>query len=163
LRDIPLEDNSVDVVLTIHALEPNGGEENVILNELRRVSRKYVILVEPDYLNCGLEQQIRMESLNYIGDLRKVFPKSGLELIECIPLKNFINPYNKASLFILSKDSNGFKVKNEGSNSWVDPIYKSKGVAYESGFRFGSGIWYPMLNEIPFLRVRDGKYTHNPG
>ena len=46
---IPLLSASVDVVLTIHALEPNHGYEDVILAELLRVARRRLVLVEPSY------------------------------------------------------------------------------------------------------------------
>ena len=41
LDRIPLASESVDVVLTIHAVEPNHGREEPILSELLRVARKH--------------------------------------------------------------------------------------------------------------------------
>jgi ubiquinone/menaquinone biosynthesis C-methylase UbiE len=46
---IPLANDSVDIVITSHALEPNHGREDQLLGELFRVSRGKVILFEPSW------------------------------------------------------------------------------------------------------------------
>ena len=43
--DMPFGDDSIDIVYTVHALEPNGGSEESLLKELYRVASKYVILL----------------------------------------------------------------------------------------------------------------------
>ena len=40
----PLSDDSIDLVYTIHALEPNGGNELNLLKELIRITRKYLFI-----------------------------------------------------------------------------------------------------------------------
>src|SRR5688572_21787737 len=47
LFNIPLPDNSIDVIYTSHSIEPNGGKEKEALAELYRVTKKYLILLEP--------------------------------------------------------------------------------------------------------------------
>jgi hypothetical protein len=162
MKNIPMEDDSVDIVLTIHALEPNGGSENIIVSELSRVAKKFVILVEPDYLEATPQQQIRMQSLNYIGDLRPFFPNNNLELVSYRGLSNFINPLNKSCLFVLKKKLGDPHPRTEAELSWVDPINKVKGTDFGGGIRFQTGLWYPRLFGIPFLRTSDGKFTHSP-
>ncbi len=49
LDRIPLASASVDVVLTIHAVEPNRGREEAVLSELLRVARKHLVMIEPSY------------------------------------------------------------------------------------------------------------------
>lgn len=46
---MPIADDAVDVVYTVHSMEPNGGREEELLDELYRITGKYLILVEPDY------------------------------------------------------------------------------------------------------------------
>lgn len=162
MKQIPLEDDSVDVAIAIHAIEPNGGSEQIILNELGRVGRKYIVLVEPDYFTANSQQQLRMNSLNYIGDLRPFFPEAGLRLIKFCALENYTNPLNKSSLFVLEKITSAGEMGCQTEIDWVDPISKTNGQSFGSGLRFHNGLWYPILENIPFLRNRDGKYTHAP-
>jgi len=162
LKNIPLQSGLIDIVFTSHALEPNGGSEQVILNELSRVGKKYIILIEPDYLMASQEQRTRMESLQYIGDLRPFFTNAGLKLIKYYELENSTNPMNRSSLFVLEKLQGYPSKHNQERIDWVDPADKSKGRIFGSGLRFKSGLWYPVLQGIPFLRIFDGKHTHSP-
>jgi hypothetical protein len=162
IKKIPLLDNSVDLIISIHAIEPNGGGEQFILSEMARVTKKYLILVEPDYLHGSTEQKERMRSLNYIGDLREFFYKAGLNLLSSTQLRNNPNPLNQASIFLLEKFETPKWQPMGGRLSWVDPIFKTQGKIMGNGIRFNSGLWHPILDDIPFLRVSDGKLTHNP-
>ena len=45
---IPLPDNSIDLVTSCHSLEPNKTNANKILKELWRISKKKLILLEPN-------------------------------------------------------------------------------------------------------------------
>jgi ubiquinone/menaquinone biosynthesis C-methylase UbiE len=45
---IPLPDNSIDIVTTVHAIEPNKYDANKILMELWRIAKKKLILLEPN-------------------------------------------------------------------------------------------------------------------
>ncbi|MDX9742172.1 MAG: class I SAM-dependent methyltransferase [Gammaproteobacteria bacterium] len=55
LFHIRLADASVDVVYTSHSLELNGGREQAALQELLRMARRAVVLVEPLYELAGPE------------------------------------------------------------------------------------------------------------
>lgn len=162
IKKIPMSDNSVELVVSIHAIEPNGGVEQYILTEMARVTNKYLILVEPDFLNGSREQKERMVSLNYIGDLREFFYMAGLNLLNSTLLENNPNPLNQASVFLLEKVGAPDWKALGNRLPWVDPIFKTKGKVLGNGIRFDSGYWHPVLSDIPFLRVSDGKLTHNP-
>ncbi len=49
LFNSPILDDSIDVVYTLHSLEPNGGREKEALVELYRITNKYLVLFEPLY------------------------------------------------------------------------------------------------------------------
>ncbi|MDF1815515.1 MAG: class I SAM-dependent methyltransferase, partial [Verrucomicrobiales bacterium] len=47
LSEMPYQDNSFDLVYTVHSIEPNRGREQEIIHELFRVAGKYLVLIEP--------------------------------------------------------------------------------------------------------------------
>ncbi len=50
MENITLLDNSVDLVYTVHAIEPNSSfAVTRIIRELYRITRKRLVLIEPDY------------------------------------------------------------------------------------------------------------------
>jgi SAM-dependent methyltransferase len=49
----PIQNDAIDVVYSNHSLEPNGGKEKEILTELYRITRKYLVLIEPIYELSG--------------------------------------------------------------------------------------------------------------
>ena len=161
LSDLPMQDNSVDCVLTVHSIEPNGGRESVIIKELARVSRKYLILIEPDWERADATQRQRMERLGYIRSLKPAFDSSGLRILKEIPISNFINVENKATAFILEKLV--FEAPYvENLHHFVDPTYKETLFRYGTGLRNHFVLWFPILNEIPFLREIDAKFCISP-
>lgn len=160
MLNIPMATSSIDMVLTIHALEPNGGREVEILRELARVSKKKVILIEPDFDNASNEQKSRMQRLSYIGSLKDAISAAGLTIIDIIPLSNNVNPLNCASVYILKPNSK--KLSGKELTRWVDPIFHSGLAQYEGGLRNAEGLWFPVLRGIPFLRQEDAKLTLNP-
>lgn len=160
MLNIPMANSSIDVVLTIHAIEPNGGRELEVLKELARVSKKRVILVEPDFDNSNSEQKSRMQRLSYIGSLEEAIRAAGLALIDKVPLSYNLNPLNCASIYILKPDTE--KQTSKELARWVDPIFHSELAQYEGGLRNVEGLWFPVLKGIPFLRQEDAKLTLNP-
>ena len=159
---IPLKSDQVDLVFTIHALEPNGGREFELLSEMVRVSKKYIILVEPDFETASSPQKERMQKLNYIQDLRPVFRRLGLEIVLEQNMETFSNPLNQSCVFVLEKKIETDPQAKLSEISWVDPIFLENGVDYFGGRYFPSGHWYPVLQGIPFLRASDGMYATNP-
>lgn len=158
---IPLQDNSVDAVLTVHALEPNGGKETELIKELGRVARKHLFLVEPDFENSSLAQQNRMRDLNYISNLDEAIKNCGFKVIEKKPILNNSNPINVATIRIV--DVSQFK-PNEKINwpHWVDPIFLDPLETEVFGSKSKKGLWYPHYHDIPLLRKSDTQYLLSP-
>ena len=71
LLNIPLADNSIDVIYSSHSLEPNGGREEEAIAECLRVARRSVVLIEPLYELASQEAQTRMRHHGYVRGLRK--------------------------------------------------------------------------------------------
>lgn len=103
LGAIPVIDNAYDAVLSNHSLESNGGREREILSELLRISRRYLILVEPDYERGSPQQKKRMESFGYVRDLRSHLQSLGAHVLRDEAWELNLNPLNAASLIIVEK------------------------------------------------------------
>lgn len=103
LLDIPYPANSFDVVYTSHAMEPNGGSEEIILKELHRVAKKYIFLLEPGYEFAKKEYQRRMDSFCFVKGLKETAKKLGYKVIkhELFPLT--ANPKNPTAILIIKK------------------------------------------------------------
>jgi len=159
IANIPLKSNSIEVVLTVHALEPNGGRELQLLREMARVSSKLLVLVEPDFDNSSSDQKVRMKSLNYINSLDKYFQIAGLKCIYKNKISNNINPLNVAYIYVLKK----LDFTESGLTSeWVCPVNMDELSYFGSGLLSLNGLFYPSLGTIPFLRRQDAKFVTNP-
>jgi ubiquinone/menaquinone biosynthesis C-methylase UbiE len=148
LFNIPLPDNSVDIIYTSHSLEPNGGKEKEALKEIYRVAKMYVILLEPDFKNGSDEAKARMTRHGYVRNLGNYAIELGYEVITDEPFKIFINELNPTGLTIIKKSENN--LSNE--INFICPITKSILSAHGNVF-FSSecGLMYPVINGIPCL------------
>ncbi len=82
LFEIPLLDNSVDIVYTSHSIEPNGGREEDAIRKLYRIADKYVILLEPSYEFADKESRDRMKEHGYVTKLYATAKGLGYNIIE---------------------------------------------------------------------------------
>jgi ubiquinone/menaquinone biosynthesis C-methylase UbiE/uncharacterized protein YbaR (Trm112 family) len=150
LFHIPLEDNSVDIVYTLHALEPNGGREEEALKELYRVANKYIILLEPAYEFADKEQKERMDFNGYVKNL---FEKAKLLNYKVIKHELFgfsSNPMNPTGIMIIEKNANA---SDTGLPDFVCPITGCKLSLTQDNFYCADevSLLYPILNEVPCL------------
>jgi ubiquinone/menaquinone biosynthesis C-methylase UbiE len=103
LLNIPLASDSVDVAFTSHAVEPNGGNEKPILQELYRVAREYVVLLEPGYELASPEARCRMEQHGYCRNLKGVAEGLGYQAIKHELFPHTVNPLNPTALTLIRK------------------------------------------------------------
>lgn len=152
LDRVPLASTSVDVVLTIHAVEPNRGREEAILAELLRVARKYVVMIEPSYEIASAEARARMDRLGYVRGLPATLKSLGhaARLVERWPHNS--NPLNQAALIVVDKAPTGAQTEPR----FVSPISgcvlverKDCWLCPEDGHAF------PVIAGIPCLTVEN--------
>jgi hypothetical protein len=156
---LPLNDNAVDVVVTVHALEPNHGREGELIKELGRVARRFMFLIEPDFEKASKRQKERMMKLGYVRGLDDAIKENNFRILDKVSIVNNSNELNVAQVTVVDTG----KTKQEESNStWVDPIHREELTPYMNGLRSTLGLWFPLVNSIPLLRSTDAQYLLSP-
>jgi uncharacterized protein YbaR (Trm112 family) len=149
---LPFLDNSIDLVWTAHALEPNGGREVAALEELFRVSSQSVVSFEPSYEENSLEGRRRIESLGYVRGLSMAITQAGGELMASFPLRNVGNALNPTWAYVCRKAERGTR-RIQGL-PWACPASRlameRRGDCF---FSVSSRLAYPIIQGIPILRV----------
>ena len=107
---IPLPDNSIEIVFTVEMIEANVGNELKIIKELLRVTGKYLILNEPIYDLQNKKTCEHIEKNAYSKNLGKILKKLDLNIIDNFLLKNPLNKNNKTSVIVIKKNEK-FKQK----------------------------------------------------
>ncbi len=148
LFKIPLLDNSIDIVYTSHSIEPNGGRESEALQELYRVSGKYLVLIEPAFEFANKDAQKRMIDHGYITKLYSTAVELGYNIVEHRLFDHSQNPLNPTGIIIIEK-----KTSSVNSSSLKCPVSLSDLIKYNDSFYYSdnSFLSYPILDGIPCL------------
>ena len=157
LFEIPLADESIDVVYTSHSLEPNGGRERAALQELLRVARTAVVLIEPVYELAGEIAQTRMREHGYVRNLKATAESLGMAVVDYRLLDHCDNRLNPSGVIAIRKPpvTGSGDVPNSllPRQRWRCPL---TGTALEdvgdTCYSSAAGIAYPVLRGIPLLR-----------
>jgi len=148
LDRIPLASSSVDVVLTVHALEPNHGYEEAILSELLRVTRRHLVLIEPSYETASAEARARMDRLGYARGISAALRHLGVPH-RPRPFPYNSNPLNEAALIIAYKPGAAVRAT---APSFVSPISGRKLLARQDCWYCpDDGHAFPVIAGIPCL------------
>jgi ubiquinone/menaquinone biosynthesis C-methylase UbiE len=153
LLNIPFADNAIDIVYTSHSIEPYGGNEAPILKELYRVTKHFLVLLEPGYEFANSESRKRMESHGYCKNLKEISKKLGFKIIEHKLFPFNFNPVNPTALTIIEK-----KIKPDLSENILacpklkTPLQKIGQVLFSPE----ALVVYPIIGEIPCLRIENG-------
>ena len=148
LFEIPLRDNSVDIVYTSHSIEPNGGQEEEALRELYRITNEYLILLEPAFDLASPEAKKRMLDHGYVTKLHETAKKLNYNIIEYRLFEHSSNPLNPTGLLIIKKEDSS----EQNSSDLVCPLTHSK-LETKDSFLFAEDAFltYPILDGIPCL------------
>jgi len=118
---LPFKNNSIDLGITIHSLEPNNRYKTKIFDELFRISRLGIILMEPHYEISSEKQKKRMLKYDYVRGIEKMLRTKKIKY-KVIKKKYHINKNNISSLFIIEKKNN----KKKNNSTFVDPTSLTK-------------------------------------
>lgn len=148
MMELPYEDDSIDLVFSVHAAEPNGGNEAAILKELYRVAKKYVIMFEPSYELASDEGKERMNRHGYVKYLDKEAKSLNFDVVayESMPLS--YTPLNPTSVLVIKKESN-----NKCDQVYRCPITSEALINHNDEFMYAPTgfIVYPIIRKIPCL------------
>lgn len=145
----PFTDSSIDIVYTSHSIEPNGGREEEALNELYRITNKYLVLLEPSFELAGDEAKQRMLKNGYITNLKAVIEKLGYTLLEYRLFDYSSNPLNPTALYIIEKNRHA---DNKQTIDPYCPIGKTRlQERADHFFSEKSLLSYPKIDSIPCL------------
>lgn len=152
LFEIPLEDDSIDVVYTSHSVEPNSGLEQQAIQELLRIARRAVILVEPIYELADEPARRHMEQHGYVRGLRMCAERLGAKVIDYRLLPFTANPLNPSGILVLEKDRNA---PIRGGIAWQCPLTHTP-LLEQPDLMFApeAGLAYPILRGVPLLRTQ---------
>ncbi len=148
LFNIPLLDNSIDIIYTSHSIEPNGGKEKEALEELYRVAKKYLILLEPSFEFANAKEKLRMKEHGYITNLYGSAKDLGYNIIEYRPFDFSENENNPTGLMIIEKKTN-----ESNKSNLVCPISHTELINYNENLLYSkeSFLAYPVIDNIPCL------------
>lgn len=145
--NMPLKDNSIDIVYTSHSIEPNGGREKEALQELYRVTNKYLILLEPAYEFANNEARARMKEHGYVTNLFQTAQNLGYDVIEHRLFGISANPLNPTGVMIIKKAS----TKNV-DNPICCPVTKTDFIIKNNTYYSPDSLLaYPVVDKIPCL------------
>jgi ubiquinone/menaquinone biosynthesis C-methylase UbiE len=150
LSNIPLEDNSIDLTYTFHAIEPNHGREKEILSELLRVTKNYLVLIEPSYELGSITTKKHIVEHGYCRGIPRIIKRLG-HSIRTHELFEFSDPNNEHAIIIVHKNRKK-SLKPVRKNIFVSPISHKPLIRYkECWYCKDDGYAYPIINNIPCL------------
>jgi ubiquinone/menaquinone biosynthesis C-methylase UbiE/uncharacterized protein YbaR (Trm112 family) len=148
LFEIPLADNSVEIVYTSHSVEPNGGKEKEALKELYRITGKYLILLEPAYEFANEEARKRMTEHGYVTNLHATATELGYKITEHRLFDFSANPLNPTGILIIEKNTSAInRPELKCPITLTDLIQYNESLLYSKD----SFLSYPVIDGIPCL------------
>lgn len=148
LFETPLLDSSIDVVYTSHSIEPNGGKEEEALKELYRITKKYLILLEPSFEFASSDGKARMKKHGYVTRLHEVAKNLGFNIVEHRLFDYCSNPLNPTGLMVIKKDA-----ASTNTSKLVCPMSHTDLTPHTDCLLYSkdSFLAYPILDKIPCL------------
>lgn len=152
LFSIPLPDSSIDLVYTSHSIEPNGGREEEAIRELYRVTRRWLVLIEPSSELGSEATRQRIDQHGYCRDLVLHAQSLGLSIEDHRLLECSARAENQSALIAIKKSV----PISDVDPRWACPICRTVLEEVKGHFYCGECLSvYPQLDGIPCLLGRN--------
>lgn len=161
MSSLPLPDNSVDVVFTSHALEPNHGSERVLLGELLRVARRQLLLFEPSWENGDELIRARMQQHGYVRDLPQHIEAAGGRLLSVKALPSPLEKLNPTYCYVVEP------INKQYEPPFAEQVFQCPRSGYplhkqQNYWWSNKGGWaFPEINGIVCLRHNNALLMSN--
>lgn len=154
LLEIPVLSNAIDVVYTSHSIEPNRGKGKEILSELYRITKHYLVLIEPSN-ELGSEQtRRRIEEHKYCKDLHKHAKELGLNVLEYRLFFDCAAEGYQNALMIIEKQ---VRKQLEQQAYFACPICKNSLIFHRGNYYCDQCfLTFPVIDDIPCLMSSHG-------
>ncbi|MGD9850221.1 MAG: class I SAM-dependent methyltransferase [Nitrospirales bacterium] len=151
IEQIPLADESVDLVFTSHALEPNRGKEGAIIAELYRVARQWLVLREPSFDLGDQQTRDHINRFRYADNIIGTIREGPYDVMEHRLWGYDFNPNNQTAVTVICK-SKERKSSNVKSPQFINPITRF-GLVQRDGFLYDTQgcVIFPLVSGIPCL------------
>ena len=148
---LPFPDDAFDLVYTRHALEQMPEIYQSALDEIIRVSKKYIVLFEPSYELGSFAQKVKMLNSDYVrGIPRYLASKNNVEVGDVYLMKNSANPLNHTSCVQVKVKKNVSTLLTSSAVPFACPITKEP-MELKAGYYYSSKASraYPVVEGIP--------------
>jgi SAM-dependent methyltransferase len=154
ILEIPIQNDSFDIVYTSHAIESNRGREKDILRELYRVARCYLVLLEPSNELSNEASKRHLEEFKYCRDLPRHANELGYKVIEHRLFDHHWSEVNQTALTIIKK---GLSNQPERTDFYACPVCKRSLKLHKGNYYCRECLLvYPVIGGIPCLASAHG-------
>jgi len=150
--NIPLDDNSIDLSYTFQAIEPNHGREEIILKELLRITKHYLVLIEPSYELGTNETRKHIEEHGYCRDMPQIIKKLGFKILKHELFRIYHRMNNETAIIVVEKNKKRNTKRSLTETQFVSPL-SHKPFLQQKNYLYckDDGYAWPIINGIPCL------------
>ncbi|WP_019959662.1 class I SAM-dependent methyltransferase [Woodsholea maritima] len=156
MASLPLSEHSFDLVVTMHALEPNARASDLI-PALAARTRDLLVLFEPNYREASPAQRQRMEAMGYARDIWECAEAlSDFEVLASAPLDVTIRADNQTYILILKRKTPLART----DFAWQNPLTHSPLLDVDGSLVDEEGcFFFPKFKDIFCLAPEDAVFA----
>ena len=152
--------NSFDIAITLHSIEPNGNKQgSLILDNVINSAAKYILLFEPDFSTAHSKMKERMLKQDYVRNISEQLAKmKSINIIEKYVMDVQESEDNLTTCWVIEK-----KKKNPvEKEKMIDPYSGEQIVEYDDMmYSPSTGLVYPKIDNFILLNKKDAIFIGN--